>query len=74
MALNNTQLQKIKDEINNDPLGLKYSSMSDSQIADAMNVKPAERLENQPRIASILSGESVPNQLVAQDITDAKAL
>ena len=79
MALKDTILQKIKEEITNDSENMGYAGKTVQQILDLLNNPVYKQrvvidTETAP-IARILSGvANAPNIVVLQDVIDAKNL
>lgn len=72
-------LQRIHDEIENEPTGKGYSGMNNPQIADSMNnawvMVVSSEIARTPRICEILSGvDTAPNSITAAQIAQAKQL
>lgn len=72
-------LQRIHDEIENDPTGKGYSEMTNPEIADSMNnawvMIVSSEIARTPRVCEILSGiDTAPNSINAAQIAQAKQL
>lgn len=77
MAVQDTIIQKIKEELANDPNSMGYAGKTDQEITDLLNNPVYKQrividTETAP-IARILSGvANAPNIVALQDVVDAK--
>ena len=77
MALKDTILQKIKEELVNDPQAVGYVGKTNQEILDLLNnpvykYRTVQDQETAP-IARILTGVAeAPNIVTLQDVIDAK--
>lgn len=67
MALNNEQLQILKDELTNDPLSRGYSSMDSQQVADDLKTVYRSRIKALMTSTEIFNAVSIDEFMALAD-------